>query len=524
MFKLNIISFLLLIFSSQNFFAQEKKIEIISASSLDKDATLYPDANILRGSNSKQVHLRHDNMDIYSNNAIFFQKKNKFIAMGDVFLKQGDSLELNCDSLNYNGRIKKFFSYGKVSLINNKTKLNSNELFYDRENNIASFFNGGNIIDSLTTIQSEKGDYLLDFDKYKFRNNIVVTNPNYVIESESLDYVIGQEKTYFLESTKITGDSYEIICNRGFYNGKLKRGHFLDDATINMNERIIKGDSIFFDNEIKYASAAKNISIFDTTEKIQILGEFAEVFEKKDSAIVTINPIAVNTTEIDSLFIAADTLYSVGDKKNRIIKGLNNVKLFKKNMSGKSDFIHIDEKKGITRLMRKVLKKKELQIMSQEQINMINPILWDGNSQISGDEIVLKEDIEENKLDSLIVTNNGFIIEKDTIGLNNYNQIKGIRIFGKFFNGKIKNLMVDQNAEIIYYMYNDVNELIGIDKAVSSSIMMIMSENGIDKIRFITDPEGMLYPESFLEENEKFLEGFISRENEKINNKLDLFY
>ena len=193
-------------------------------------------------------------------------------------------------------------------------------------------------------------------------------------------------------------------------------------------------------------------------------------------------------------------------------------------MSGKSDFIHIDEKKGITRLMRKVLKKKELQIMSQEQINMINPILWDGNSQISGDEIVLKEDIEENKLDSLIVTNNGCIIEKDTIGLNNYNQIKGIRIFGKFFNGKIKNLMVDQNAEIIYYMYNDVNELIGIDKAVSSSIMMVMSENGIDKIRFITDPEGMLYPESFLEENEKFLEGFISRENEKINKKLDLFY
>ena len=275
MFKLNIISFLLLIFSSQNFFAQEKKIEIISASSLDKDESLYPDANILRGSKSKQVHLRHDNMDIYSNNAIFFQKKNRFIAIGDVFLKQGDSLKLNCDSLNYNGKIKKFFSYGKVSLINNKTKLNSNELFYDRENNTASFFNGGNIIDSLTTIQSEKGDYLLDFDKYKFRNDIVVTNPDYVIESESLDYVIGQEKTYFLESTKITGDSYEITCNKGFYNGKLKKGHFLDDATINMNERIIKGDSIFFDNEIKYASAARNISIFDTTEKIQILGEYA---------------------------------------------------------------------------------------------------------------------------------------------------------------------------------------------------------------------------------------------------------
>ena len=139
MFKIKIISLLILVFSSQYLFAQEKKIEIISASSLDKDELLYPDANILKGSIEKKVHLRHDDMDIYSNNAIFFQKKNKFIAIGDVLLKQGDSLELKCDSLNYDGKIKKFFSYGKVSLINKMTKLESNELFYDRNKNIALF-------------------------------------------------------------------------------------------------------------------------------------------------------------------------------------------------------------------------------------------------------------------------------------------------------------------------------------------------------------------------------------------------
>ena len=108
MFKIKTISLLILIFSSQYLFAQEKKIEIISASSLDKDELLYPDANILKGSIEKKVHLRHDEMDIYSKNAIFFQKKNKFIAIGDVLLKQGDSLELKCDSLNYDGKIKKF--------------------------------------------------------------------------------------------------------------------------------------------------------------------------------------------------------------------------------------------------------------------------------------------------------------------------------------------------------------------------------------------------------------------------------
>ena len=77
-------------------------------------------------------------------------------------------------------------------------------------------------------------------------------------------------------------------------------------------------DSIFIDDNIKYASATKQISIFDRNEKLQILGEFAEIFEEKDSAIVTLNPMAINTTEIDSLFISADTLYSIGNRKNRI--------------------------------------------------------------------------------------------------------------------------------------------------------------------------------------------------------------
>ena len=131
--------------------------------------------------------------------------------------------------------------------------------------------------------------------------------------------------------------------------------------------------------------------------------------------------------------------------------------------------------------------------------------------------------MKENKLDSLIVTNNGFIVERDTIDSNNYNQIKGIKILGKFLKGKIRSLKVDQNAEIIYHMYNDENVLIGVDKALSSSILMKIAQDGIDKIIFITSPEGMLYPESFLEANEKFLQGFVNRENEKIKSKSELF-
>ena len=81
----------------------------------------------------------------------------------------------------------------------------------------------------------------------------------------------------------------------------------------------------------------------------------------------------------------------------------------------------------------------------------------------------------------------------------------------------------DLCQEIIYHMYNDEKKLIGVDKAVSSSILMKIAQDGIDEIIFNTSPEGMLYPENFLEENEKFLEGFVNREHEKIKSKSDLF-
>ena len=57
------------------------------------------------------------------------------------------------------------------------------------------------------------------------------------------------------------------------------------------------------------------------------------------------------------------------------------------------------------------------------------------------------------------MTNNG--VEKDTLGIDNFNQIKGIKILGKFLK-KIKSLKVDH--EIIYHMYDDENELLELIK------------------------------------------------------------
>ena len=75
-YKSILVYILLSIFFSINLQSQEKKIEIKSAGSFDRDQSLFPDGNILSESQTKKVHLRHDEMDIFSKKSIFFQKSN----------------------------------------------------------------------------------------------------------------------------------------------------------------------------------------------------------------------------------------------------------------------------------------------------------------------------------------------------------------------------------------------------------------------------------------------------------------
>lgn len=189
------------------------------------------------------------------------------------------------------------------------------------------------------------------------------------------------------------------------------------------------------------------------------------------------------------------------------------------NLSGKSDYIQVDKKSGITTMLRKKISERDLQILTETEINSKNPVIWDNYTQMSGDKIIFTEDLDTNELDSIKIPNNVFIIEEDSIGDNKYNQIKGLKLFGNFIDNKLDRVKIDQNSELIYYMYDENSNLIGVDKAVASSILIYFKEKGMDQITFITNPEGVLYPEEFLDVNETFLNGFINRESEKINKK-----
>ena len=63
---------------------------------------------------------------------------------------------------------------------------------------------------------------------------------------------------------KLRERAYTVLCERGFYDMDREKGIFKKNATLFYDNKIIKGDSLYFESEQNYAAATKNISIVDT--------------------------------------------------------------------------------------------------------------------------------------------------------------------------------------------------------------------------------------------------------------------
>ena len=74
---------------------------------------------------------------------------------------------------------------------------------------------------------------------------------------------------------------------------------------------------------------------------------------------------------------------------DRILRGYYGVRIFKTDLRGKSDSLHLDQNTGLIKLLKLPLIRKDKQILTASQKNGKNPVLWFGKSQMSGDKIFL---------------------------------------------------------------------------------------------------------------------------------------
>jgi len=195
-------------------------------------------------------------------------------------------------------------------------------------------------------------------------------------------------------------------------------------------------------------------------------------------------------------------LMVTGKTGNRDIRAFYDARLYKSDLSGKADSIHSNEVTGLTKLIR-------------------DPILWSGESQITGDTIHLISNTETEQLDSLKVFYNAFMIQKDSI--EGYNQIKGKELYGLFRDNEIYEVNIIRNTESLFFLRDDTSDLLGINKSISAKIKILLEKQEIVDVYYYNEVDSKTHPSSMFPDNARKLKDFSWRGDERLTSKADLF-
>lgn len=465
---------------------------------------LFPGAVIYSGNGRKQVYVQHKGLEMWCDRAVLYQKDNFIRIFRNVQIHQGDSIKMNSEYAEYNGTSQLAFASGNVFMRNPETTLKTDTLFFNRIKQQAYYRSGGTVKDTASTLKSRIGRYFIKEKRYQFLDDVTVTNPEYKIDSDHLNFYTDTGHSKMYGPSTITSKTSTVYCERGFYDTRNDEGYFIKNSRIDYNNRTVTGDSLYFNRGRSFASATNNIVVTDTINKSVIKGHYAEVYRAKDSVFITKRAVAISIQDQDSVYIHADRLMVTGPENDRMVRGFYDVRLYKSNLSGKCDSIVTRQRTGLTKMITK-------------------PILWNGKSQMTGDSIHIQSNTLTERLDSLYVFNNAFIVDQDSSS-GGFNQIKGKELIGKFNDSShLEIIKINKNVENLIYSRNEKKELIGINKGTSGRMEILFENKEMTIITNYDNPDDKTYPPEELPENVRTLRGLKWRGDEKIISKEDLF-
>ncbi|PLX23312.1 MAG: organic solvent tolerance protein OstA, partial [Marinilabiliales bacterium] len=415
------------------------------------------------------VVLEHNNATMYCDSAHLFSAQNIFHAYSNVHVNRGDSLHLYGDFMLYNGNTKIGKFRKNVRLENDSTTLYTDSLDFNSGSNIAYYFEGGKIINGDNVLTSVIGYFYANDDMFFFNDSVVALTPDYTVYTDTMKYYTEEKIAYFLGPTNIYSEENHLYAEDGWYRTEEKKFQFNKNARYQNKEKILKGDSLFYDDLDGIGIAINNIEMIDTTENMILKGNYAYYTREPESFLITDSTLLIQVSNFtDSLFMHADSITSNYDTSGnyRIIKAYHKVQIFKDDFQARCDSMVYNFQDSVMTMYTE-------------------PIIWSQGSQMTSKivEIHMKDD----KIDFFKLINTAFIVsEKDT---SKYDQIRGKEMFGYIKNNKLSRVDVFGNGQTIYFTVDEkTNEIVGVNFAESSDIIIHMNNGQVNRINMIKQP------------------------------------
>ncbi|NAW50528.1 LPS export ABC transporter periplasmic protein LptC [Elizabethkingia argentiflava] len=493
------------------------KIKLIHADSTSARPDLYNGNPFLKG----KVEVHHQGSILKADEVILYQKENFIKGKGNVDITNPDGTHLTSDEAEYDANTQKAIAKGNVVLTDPKQSIKTETLYYDRKSNTAYFNDGGiiNVHQDNSVITTKIGTYYIKEQRIVFDSNYKMANEEYITEGQNVNYLRGEGIAIFNGATTVTNKqnpSNYVYTESGKYFMNAKEVYLNKNSRIHYRGKILTGDDMYYNQLTGFGKAKGNVKLNDPAENRFIYGGYGEIFEKKDSAVITDKPYAIKILKSDSIYIAAkkiiayQKLDTTGGKKS-FLRAFKQARMFKNNAQGRSDSLAYNETDGVMNFVGK-------------------PIFWGGERQVTGDTIKAYSNAEMKRLDSIHVIGNAFAISKvDSLNMKDeFNQIKGNLMMLYFKEGQISQAKVKGNAQAITYADNENDktkqlERIGIAYSTCGEIIADFEQKRVQTISCNIGALTDLYPMSQVSQKKRFFSDFNWNTSDRLQRWKDIF-
>ena len=499
---------------------------------LNFDQERIADAQILRGN----VIFRHDSALMYCDSAYFYEKENSLDAFGHVRFVQGDTLLGYGDKLFYNGNTKVARLRRHVRLVHGKdnpTILTTDSLNYDRTRDIAYYYTGGTISDTLNTLTSVWGQYTPNTKQAVFSHRVHLENPKFDLTTDTLLYNTATHVADLVSPTVIVYEKEtNIYSSRGWYNTETEQSMLLDRSrVVHTDGKSMTGDTIFYNKHLGYGKIIGAMEMKDTIQMATLYGNYGEMFRDGEYGYVTDSALMVDWSDstaygymhadtlyteqmpyqlmhliprdsilIDSVLTAAppDTLWQ--DTTYRAMRAFRNVRVYREDMQAVCDSMSYNGRDSVMTLYTE-------------------PVCWSDNHQISADTIYIY--MRNGTVDYARGIGSALTIQQET--RTYFDQMAGKEMIAYIRDGELRQVDVNGNALTVFFPKEDDGSFLGVNTTQSSFVKVYLENQKIHHILFTAQTTGTLYPLDQVPDGKDRLSGFFWAEQERPQQPADVF-
>ncbi|MFN0013724.1 MAG: OstA-like protein [Saprospiraceae bacterium] len=436
---------------------------------------------------------------------------------GDV-LATDPEFTMRTDTMAFNTETQMVRFVAPTLISQQKSKVYCENGFYDIENNFAVFDGNPQYERDGQRGRSRKMRYDGSSKEYILDGEAHIEEPaaGRIVDAEVIRFNTETEKAVFVGNVDYRDSSQTITGHEVRYDSRNKQYQLSGRGRISDPPNIIEADSIDFNDELGNGVALGSVIWQDTANDYILIAHRMD-YNKVSSYLHAYGafgdlgaagrPLMKSLIDSDTLYMSADTLTSFkpdSASNARLLLAYRDVRIFKKDLQAVCDSLTYSSVDSIFHFFK---------------LDTL-PLIWSDTSQFSADTIRLA--LRNNKVHQIWLRQNALVINSGDERM--FNQIKGRNNTVFFEDNQARQMLVEGNAQALYYALDDKRAYVGVNETDCSEMRLFFENNQITDIKFYTQPKGKFIPmkQAGTKESKK-LEGFFWERSRRPRSVAGLF-